>query len=226
MLKKLLLLAVLGLLLASAQAVQPGEPAPATSLMGNAGSENAGLKLGFAPGVDSGLLDVLDGYVYSLSDAAAWAVVAADGSFKLVLPDLPLIALEGPNYAGLCPDETPFLAAQLRYLNVRTAADRAYGEARLQLPASEDAPMSSSVLFLFVTEALALANSCSVGMQADGSALPFTYDLKLEPGWNTLILSEEFEQRSVGPMTMNFPTGLTLRSAPTPGEFSWVVTEG
>lgn len=222
MLKKLFLPLALSLALATAQAVQPGEPAPVASVGGDAGSENAGLKIGLAPGIDSGLLDVLDGYLYSLTDAA-WAVVSADGSFELLLPDLPLTALEGPNHAGLCPDETPFLAAQLRYLNVRNAADRTYGEARLQLPAAEDALESASVLFLFVTEELAFANSCSAGMQADGSALPFTYDLQLEPGWNALILSEQFEQRSLGPMTMNFPTGRTLRSAPVPGEFRWIV---
>jgi hypothetical protein len=218
MLKKMRNTVILGLLLlTAAHAAQPGEAAGITSVAGNVGAEYAGMNIGFESGIDSGLLGVLDYYLYSLSAADAWATVAPDGSFELPLPDIPASAFDGPNRGGLCPDETPFLSARLMYLNVK-AGRRLQGEATFRLPAAEESMSEATAQLPFVTEPLALSGSCDAGQD-------FSYDVVLEPGWNLLILDQNLEKLTVGPMTLNRPAGLHVRTAAAPEGFSWVVEE-
>jgi hypothetical protein len=219
MLKKIRNAVILGLLLlTAAHAAQPGEPGGISSLSGNVGAEYAGMSIGFESGIESGLLGVLDHYLYSLSDADAWATVAPDGSFELALPDLPLAAFDGPNRGGLCPEETPFLSARLLYLHVKSGR-RLQGEASFRLPADEESLSEATAQFLFVTEPLTLSGSCDAGQQV------FSYDVVLEPGWNLLILDQALEKMTVGPMTMNRPAGLHVRTGAAPEGFTWVVEE-
>lgn len=217
MLNKLRNAIILGLLLTAAHAAQPGESSGISILTGNLGAEHAGMSIGFEPGVDSGLLGVFDGYLYSLSEADAWAAVAADGSFELVLPDIPLSAFDGLNRGGLCPDVAPFMSARLLYLDVKSGRS-VQGEASFKLPADEESLSEATAQFLFVTEPQTISGSCDAGQA-------FSYDVVLEPGWNLLILDQALKKLTVGPMTMNQPDGLHVRTAPAPEGFTWVFNE-